>query len=652
MARHARKRPAGKRLTELSDGQADVRRRRWTLAGAAAVLAVVVAAAHWPALHARALGIDDDEYFRGNPLVRNPSWESAGQFLREVRNPSSVAGYYQPLNMISLMLDVAAGATPDNLVPFHRTSLILHVLNTLGVMLLLYLLFGRVWAAAIVALLFGVHPMTVETIPWIGERKTLLAAFFALACLILYVLYARKRRTWLYLGVAATYVLALMAKPTSTPLPVLLLLMDYWPLKRIRWRCVLEKVPLLALGAASAAITVASQSAKLHADAPRDLGRAVLIVCHNVIFYPYKMLWPANLTSHYPIPHPMGLSHPMVLAGVIGTALLLILLAVSLRWTRAPAVGWLIFFVAIFPAIGVVGFTNVIASDKFAYLPAVGLLMVLAHYLGRLWGRSPSSPRPAPRQIAVGLAAAALVAGCFWQTRRYLAKWQDTIGLYRHMVAHAPNAPMLLNNLGYFVEEDGHRLEAEAAQAAAAGSLPDARNRSEQAAESYREALGLYERAIAASKPNYVDPRVNLGKLLFHLAEVKAAQLRTATDPARIRQLRTESQRMRARAVRLFEQAVEARPDNVSALNNLGAVALAEGDEARAVEYFTKALKVNPYHHSAHANLGVIMEHRGRYREAAAHYRAALRTQPGAENILKRLEALLRAHPELAADGP
>jgi len=191
-----------------------------------------VAAAHWPALSAQALSFDDHEYMAENPLVQNPGWSSARRFLTEVLEPSTIGGYYQPLNMISLMLDYALGGRPDNLLPFHRTSLALHMANTALVIVLLYLLFGRAWVAAGVGLLFGLHPMTVETITWVGERKTLLAAFFALWSLIIYVYFTRKGNWKLYFGCMVMYVLALMSKPTSLPLPAAMLLMDYWPLGR------------------------------------------------------------------------------------------------------------------------------------------------------------------------------------------------------------------------------------------------------------------------------------------------------------------------------------------------------------------------------------------------------------------------------------
>ncbi|MGB8226876.1 MAG: hypothetical protein WCE45_08460, partial [Sedimentisphaerales bacterium] len=289
--------------------------------GLLTVLIIAVCAAvlitHWPALSAKAVSYDDEQYIFDNILVRTPGLASAWRFLTEVFEPSTVAGYYQPLTMISLMLDYALGGQTTSLLPFHITSLMLHIANTAMIILLLNQLFGRVWIAAAVGLLFGVHPLTVEPIPWASERKTLLAAFFVLWSLVLYIHFVRKGNRKAYLGCIVMYVLALMSKPTSTPLPLLMLLMDFWPLKRLKWQTILEKLPLFVIGAISAVITYVSQSLTLEVITPHAYGpmRVPFIVCHSIIFYLGKMVWPVNLSSHYPFPDPVGLSNPMVLIG-------------------------------------------------------------------------------------------------------------------------------------------------------------------------------------------------------------------------------------------------------------------------------------------------------------------------------------------------
>jgi hypothetical protein len=225
-----------------------------------AAVCLAVLATHWPALSAKATSIDDGQYLMGNPLVQNPCWDSARRFLTEVLKPSTVSGYYQPLTMISLMLDYALGGREDNLFPFHRTSLALHAANTALVIVLLYLLFGNIWAAAAVGLLFGVHPMTVEPIPWLSERKTLLSAFFAFWALIFYICFTRTTgNKKYYIAALVAYLLALMSKPTSIFLPLMMLLMDYWPLNRLRCQVIVEKIPFLFLAAVFIIMTIVSQ---------------------------------------------------------------------------------------------------------------------------------------------------------------------------------------------------------------------------------------------------------------------------------------------------------------------------------------------------------------------------------------------------------
>ena len=242
-----------RRRTARSDGPAGgepaghaegtPRRPTVVLAALAVGVAVAVMIGHWPALSARALAFDDDKHIFQNVLVQNPGFSSARRIVGEVLEPS-VGGYYKPLSMLSLMLDRAVADQPDDVRPFRRTSLGLHVVNTILVVVLLYQLFGQPWVAALVGLLFGLHPCTVEAIPWTAERKALVSAFFSLWCLVLYVRYARRRGWGFYAAALVMYLCALLSKPTATPVVALLLLLDYWPIRRLSWRAVWEKLPV------------------------------------------------------------------------------------------------------------------------------------------------------------------------------------------------------------------------------------------------------------------------------------------------------------------------------------------------------------------------------------------------------------------------
>jgi tetratricopeptide (TPR) repeat protein len=564
---------------------------------------------HWPALSARALSFDDSQYLTKNMLVQNPGWTSARRFLTEVLEPSTVEGYYQPLTMISLMFDYALGGRPDNLKPFHRTSLALHVVNTALVIVLLYLLFGQAWIATAVGLLFGLHPMTVEPIPWVGERKTLLAAFFALWCLILYVRYARKPNRPLYIGCLAMYVLALMSKPTSTPLPLLMLLMDYWPLRRWKWTTVLEKLPFIVVGGVSAIITYISQSSAAPALVAGGYGfeRIPLVLCHNIIFYLHNIIWPANLSSHYVFPEPLGLSDPMVLAGVIGACVLLPLLVISLRWTRAALVGWLFFFVAIFPTIQVLRFSNVIAADKFAYLPSVGLLMVVASLLNWFCGTGGAGISTA-RRMAVTITVLVLAGAEAVATRSYLVHWRDTLSLSKYILTKTPDAPQARNMLGLELQSQG---------------------KLDQAISQYRRALQV--------KPNYVEAHNNLGIALQLQGKPDEAisHYRRALqiDPGYVDAYYNMGITFRAQgkldqAISSYRQVLRLKPNHIEAHSNLGSVLSAQGKFEEAIEQFRLALQVRPDFAEVHYNLGLALKSQGKLDEAIKHFRRALQVRP------------------------
>ncbi|MGD0571941.1 MAG: tetratricopeptide repeat protein [Sedimentisphaerales bacterium] len=596
-----------------------------------------VIAVHWPALSAQALSFDDDQYLVNNALVKNPSCFSAWKFLSQVLEPSTVKGYYQPLAMISLMFDYSLGGRVENLLPFHRTSLALHAANTALVIVLLYLLFGEVWIAAAAGLLFGLHPMTVETISWVGERKTLLAAFFAFWSLIFYLRYTHARTVipaknvtsakagakiqspvdrsacGFYIACLFFYLLALMSKPTSTPLPVLMLLLDFWPLKRLKWQSFIEKIPFFILGGIFAIITYISQTSTGGSTLPTETGiwRISLILCHNIIFYLYKIIWPINLSSHYPFPDPMNIFQPMVLAGVIGTCILIPLLLIYLRWTRAAFTGWLFFFVAILPTMQIIGFSNVIASDKFAYIPSFGLLMVLTSFLcsfaknrcnlSNLRLKSASS-------VAVILFVLILASAESLATRSYLIHWRNSVGLLKYMLSKASNDPLLHYNLGCAYFEIGHYEDSIEAYKQAIKIKPDLAEAHYNLGVAcgklgrYQDAIEAYKQAIRI-KPDYAEAYYNLGNAYSELGRYQEA-------------------------INEYKQAIKNKPDYAEAHYNLGNACNRLGRSQDAVEAYKQAIKNKPDYAEAHYNLGNACNRLGRSQDAVDAYKQAIKNKP------------------------
>lgn len=604
---------------------------------------LLVAYAHAPALSARALSFDDGFYVIENPLVLNPSWESARRFVGEVLEPSTVPGYYQPLSMISLMLDAAVGGSPENLRPFHRTSLVLHLLNTTFVMLILYRLFKRPMVAAAVGMLFGLHPLTVEPIPWLGERKTLLCAFFAFTCILTYLRYAARPKWTNYTGALALFALALLAKPTCTTLPVMLLLLDWWPLNRLNRRAILEKLPFFIVAAIFAVITVISQD-RTAFTAPPDAGppnRVPLVLCHNIIYYLYEIVWPRQLTSHYLLPDPLDLSNRFILAGVIGTCVLIPLLLVSLRWTRAFVAGWLIFFVAIFPTMGVIGFTNVIASDKYVYLPAIGLLMIVAWAMGRGVEAIERNGKPIGKIALCG--GVLVLAGLeMLGTRRQLALWQDSQTLVRYMLDLEPRSGILYNRLGGALEDAGKKDEAFKHYQKAIDLMPGnpyARNslalmlmsRGQDA-----EAIEQYEAALRA-KPVPYEVHYNYALLLTkqgrtqeameHFRETVRLRPDLTEGHLRLANLLADTSKF-AEAAEHYRAALKGQPNSANLHNNLGSALRGMGKVDEAIAEYQRALTINPRYVSSTINLANALRQKGRLDEAIEKYRIAIAIDP------------------------
>jgi tetratricopeptide (TPR) repeat protein len=555
----------------------------------------VVLLVHLPALSTRAIFHDDTAYVLENPLVQNPSIGSVKRFFVEVGKPSTVRGYYQPLTMTSLMLDRFLSGRHESMRAYHCTSLALHVANTALAGVLLYSLFREAMVAAVVALLFGLHPISVESVCWIAERKTVLATFFALWSLIAYVRFTREPKKRLYLACAVMYLLALLSKPITLPLPATMLLMDYWPLDRLRRRSVLEKLPLFALGAVFAVITYVSQSRTTTVYLPGDYDplQVPLILCHNIIFYLCKTLYPVHLSAHYGY-----MTTRAMWVGVIGTSMLMPLLVASVRWTRAFLTGWLIFFVMILPAMGLISVTPVTAANRYLYLPALGFLLIVAWLLRHVADGLTARPRvwayPALATVLiVGLTAESRA------TRAYTTHWRDSVGLYEYLLTITPRSAILHCDFGVALASTGRTAEA---------------------IEHYRQAVQI--------RPQYALAHFNLGAEL------------------------AKSGKTLDEAIEQYQEALKADPGFLNAHLNLVGALLAKGRLPEAVAQAERAVQSRPQHVLAQYNLGKVLLLADRAGEGLAHLHEAVRLDPGFTLAVRDLAWALATHPDASVRNP
>ncbi len=659
--------------------------RAAALALAAALVGGLTAFTHAPALRAQAVWLDDDQYLLENRLVLNPSWAHARRFLTEVLAPSTVEGYYQPLTMISLMLDVAMGAGPQNLYPIHHTNLLLHSVNAALVVVFVFQLFrtafdaggrrsspqaertsrpggpadrpgqrtatGWLVAAAAGGLIFGLHPLTVETVAWIAERKTLLATFFALLSLLAYLRFIRTRGWATYLCCMAAFLLALLAKPTVTMLPLVMLVLDGWPLGRLgrrrpvpvqtgpagaghpgptvaggpkmrKFMPLVEKTPLLALSVLFAIITIVSQRNTAVIHMPRQYPAVTIpvMLSHNITFYACKFVWPAKLVPYYVAPASLGWSDPAVRFGLIGTAVILLALALSWKWTRAAAASWVMWFIAILPTMGIIGFTGVIASDKYMYLPMVGFVVGLAWGVAWLWSYLAAREPPVARAAILGAVAVVALAEAR-QTRATLAKWSDSQRLFVETLALQPRAGIVHNNYANWLVRRGQRAQAMRHYILATQHSPEFEKGWHNLGAllalegKYAEAVPFYEVALRI-KPDYVDALLDLGNALAEQRQFEAAE-------------------------EVYRRLMRLRPANAAARHNLALVFALQERWADAIREEREALRLQPGYLEAELQLANALAASGRVDEAIELLRGSAASHPGSERVRLQLADLL-----------
>ena len=574
----------------------------------AVLLGAAVLATFWPVLGNDFVNYDDDLYVTRNPWVqRGLSWDAARWAIT-----TDAAGNWHPVTWLSHQIDWQLwGAAPRG---HHATSAALHAVNTLLVFALLDGMTASPWRSALVAALFGLHPLRVESVAWVAERKDVLSTCLWLLTTIGYVRYTRHPGPWRYLAVVLGLALGLMAKPMLVTLPLTLLLLDYWPLGRLRRSAdlgslVREKVPLLLLAAASAVVTWRVQHAAgvvTPLPLPTRIGHAAV----SYVAYLGKMLWPLHLSVIYP--------HPgrVALGAVVPCLLVLTLITAAVVWQRRRRpfllVGWLWYLGTLVPVIGVVQAGAAAMADRFTYVPLVGVFVALAWLV-------PAGP--ASRFVAA--AAAVVLALLAAQTRAQIHVWRDSTTLFAHALAVDERNAIAHANLG--------------AELGANGDL-DA-------------ATAHLERALEL-RPDLVTARIALGNTLMRRGRIDDAivhyRAAVAADPTSARALTNlgyaELRLGRLdEAIESLERALRVDPGFATAHNDLGMARARRGEAAAARVHFERALAADPRYAEARNNLAAMLLSEGRLEEALAHAERAIAVEPAfAEAHANRIAALVR----------
>jgi len=483
----------------------------------------------------------------------------------------------------------------------HIVSVGLHIFNSILLFLLLRRMTGAHWRSGLVAALFALHPLHVESVAWLSERKDVLSTAFLFLTFGAYHAYAQckkggetqtaqraslKAGLKFYLFALLFLALGLMCKPMLVTTPFVLLLLDYWPLRRLSLepgqftpttltRLLIEKVPFFLLTVASSVITFLVQKHGGAVSNALTLGQRLSNGAVSYVRYLGKMLWPNELAVLYPHPG----SWPIW--AVAGAGLLLVLftaLAVYLARSRPYVpVGWFWFLGTLVPVIGIIQVGIQAMADRYSYVPLIGIFIIIA------WGAWDLAQRFHWRPEALGVCSALALIVCAFLTLRQVTFWENTETLFRRAVEVEPKNYLAYNNLGYYMAN---------------------RNRLTEAIDMYQKSLDI--------KPDYVDALNNMGHALAGLHRD-------------------------AEAIPFYETALRTDPNHVEVHNNLGNALSDVGRLDEAIPHYEIALRRKPDHAEAHNNLGIALAMKGQLDQALPHFREAIRLKRNYANAHSNL---------------
>ncbi|HEY3852809.1 MAG TPA: tetratricopeptide repeat protein [Verrucomicrobiae bacterium] len=594
-------------------------------------LAVAALVVFGGALTCDFVNYDDPTYITSNAEVQRGLSAEGVVWAFETSDASN----WHPLTWLSHMTDVQIfGMKPAG---HHFTSLLLHAANAVLLFLILNAMTGAFWRSAVVAALFALHPLRVESVVWISERKDVLSSFFWMLAVWSYVQFQKSRSKFWYAAALASFALVLMAKPMLVTLPFVLLLLDYWPLRRpIGWELLLEKIPFLLLSIISSVVTFLVQRSGGAVSPLSGLGVLPRIANALISYARYlgKFFCPVQLSVLYPHPGYWPFWQ------VAGASLLLIAITafVIFRGRAQPylIVGWLWFLGMLLPAIGLVQVGIQSMADRYSYLPMVGITIMV------VWGVSDALASLPNSRPVLGTLGGVAIALCVVLTPLQVLYWHDSDTLFEHAVAVTKNNYLAYNNLGFFLSNRGETEKSMRYYESALKINPnydEARNNlgfAYAALGRFQEATNEYIKALSLN-PNLTEAHNNLGNALGSLGLNDAAMheyevaLQENPRHAEAHNNYGIALAMRGKlddAISQFRLAIFYKENYASAHSDLGNALAMKGDFASAVAEYQTCLRLSPTDPQAHNNLANALAQQGKLDEAAAQYRTALELKP------------------------
>jgi len=488
----------------------------------------------------------------------------------------------------------------------HFTNVLLHSVAVVLLFRVLQEMTGLVWRSAFVAALFAIHPLHVESVAWVAERKDVLSGVFFMLTLGAYARYVRCHTFGRYLFFMLMFALGLMSKPMLVTVPLVLLLLDYWPLHRFAnksssaWRLVLEKIPLLALSAASCAATILAQKTAVSSLEELPLSFRISNAVVTYVAYFWQMLWPIKLAVFYP--HPYDRLPLWEIFSAAGLLAIITVIVFALRRKQPYFVtGWFWYLVMLLPVIGVIQVGVQARADRYTYLPHIGL------YVALTWASTDLTASWRRHREIVSFAATALVALLSWCAWRQTGYWKNSEALWTHTLAVTSDNSVAHNNLGLLRMQEG---------------------RADDAIAHYQEALKIRsERAETSNNPGNALIYNNLGNAMLHKG-------------------------LPDRAIPYYNRALAIRPDYADGHYNLGCALLKKGELDEAIAHYEKTLAIHPDDAETRTTLGNVLIQQGRLRDALAQFQSAVQVNPHSVLMLNNLAWFLATCPDPALRDP
>ncbi|MGA2070470.1 MAG: tetratricopeptide repeat protein [Sedimentisphaerales bacterium] len=620
------------------------------------LLAVVTFAVYLPVRNYEFLHYDDDVYVTDNTAVKSGlSWQGI-----EWAFTTGHGSNWHPLTWLSLMLNCQLFGVESG--PMHVVNVLFHVANTILLFLVLARMTKGVWQSAFIAALFALHPLHVESVAWVAERKDVLGTLFWLLTMLAYARYIERPSAGRYVVVSVLFAMGLMTKPMLVTLPFVLLLLDYWPLERtggrkasLKW-LIIEKIPLFFLSVASSIVTfIFQQRGGAVIESNKILfDERILNAVVSYLAYLGKMLWPANLAALYP--HPVD-AIPVSRAVISGGALVLmtVFFIYHARRHKYLPVGWLWYLGTLVPVIGIVQVGAQAMADRYTYVPLIGIFIIIAFGTAELLKENKF------RKIILGVLAGVSLSACAAVTSHQMKYWKDSLSLFEHTLNVVKDSPIMENNYANILIDKGRAREAAAYLSKAIERRPDSpeihnnygnalreTGRTDEAIEHFKIALKL--------KPDFKLARYNLGLALAKKGDYEGAieQYRLyAGAEANLADARQELATQLAKegkvneAINQFQQAMIVKPDSTEVLSNFGYALAQSGKPKEAIEYYDRVLAKDPNNVITHGRLALALASVGRNDEAIEQCRIVLATRPNDFEMHTNLGMLLQKQGKL-----